>query len=69
MDAPVNRFICLLKKSGVRISPSETIDAMQALEHVTLGERDVVRAVLRSTHWLSGDLAACAARRAQWKRH
>ena len=49
MDAPINRFICLLKKSGVRISPSETIDAMQALEHVTLADRHVVRTVLRST--------------------
>jgi uncharacterized protein len=49
MDAPINRFICLLKKNGVRISPSESIDAMQALMHVTLADRDAVRTVLRST--------------------
>jgi uncharacterized protein with von Willebrand factor type A (vWA) domain len=49
MDAPINRFICLLKKSGVRISPSESIDAMQALMHVTLADRNTVRTVLRTT--------------------
>ena len=49
MDAPINRFICLLKKNGVRISPSESIDAMQALICVTLADRETVRTVLRST--------------------
>ena len=49
MDAPINRFICLLKRNGVRISPSESIDAMQALMCVTLGDRATVRTVLRST--------------------
>ena len=49
MDAPINRFICLLKRNGVRISPSESIDAMQALMCVTLADRDTVRTVLCST--------------------
>jgi len=49
MDAPINRFICLLKRHGVRISPSESIDAMQGLMHVTLADRETVRSVLRST--------------------
>ena len=49
MDAPINRFIYLLKKNGVRISPSESIDAMQALICVTLADRETVRTVLRST--------------------
>ncbi len=49
MDAPINRFICLLKSNGVRVSPAESIDAMQALLHVTLADRDTVRTVLRST--------------------
>lgn len=49
MDAPINRFICLLKKNGVRISPSEAIDAMQALMHVTLADREDARTVLRTT--------------------
>jgi uncharacterized protein len=49
MDAAINRFICHLKRNGVRISPSESIDAMQALACVTLADRDTVRTVLRST--------------------
>jgi hypothetical protein len=49
MDASVNRFIYLLKGNGVRISPSESIDAMQALMHVALADRETVRTVLRST--------------------
>lgn len=49
MDASINRFIYLLKKNGVRISPSESIDAMQALMCVTLADRETVRTVLRSS--------------------
>ncbi len=49
MDAAINRFIFLLKKQGVRISPAESLDAMQALAWVTLHDRDTVRTVLRST--------------------
>ena len=49
MDAAINRFICHLKRNGVRISPSESIDAMQALACVTLADRDTARTVLRST--------------------
>ncbi|HRD48782.1 MAG: VWA domain-containing protein [Candidatus Competibacter sp.] len=49
MDAVINRFIFLLKSRGVRISPSESLDAMQALAWVALHDRDTVRTVLRST--------------------
>lgn len=49
MDAAFNRFVCLLKRNGVRISPSETIDAMQALLQVGVGERETVKTALRST--------------------
>ncbi|MCP5159427.1 MAG: hypothetical protein H6975_08400 [Gammaproteobacteria bacterium] len=49
MDTVINRFIFLLKKQGVRISPAESLDAMQALAWVTLQDRDTVRAVLCST--------------------
>ena len=48
MDAVINRFIFLLKGRGVRISPSESLDAMQALAWITLDERETVRIVLRS---------------------
>ena len=49
MDAAFNRFVRLLKRNGVRISPSETVDAMQALLRVGIGERETVRTVMRST--------------------
>lgn len=49
MDAAINRFIFLLKRQGVRISPAESLDALHALAQVTLHDRDTVRIVLRST--------------------
>ena len=49
MDAAVNRFVCLLKRNGVRVSPSESIDAMQALRCVTLADRETVKTALRTT--------------------
>ncbi len=49
MDAVINRFVFLLKKQGVRISPAESLDAMRALAWVALDDRDVVQTVLRST--------------------
>jgi uncharacterized protein with von Willebrand factor type A (vWA) domain len=49
MDAVVVRFIRLLKRAGIGISPSETIDAMQALSCVALADREAVRTVLRAT--------------------
>ena len=49
MDTVINRFICTLKRNGVRVSPSESIDAMEALSYVDLGDRESVRTVLRGT--------------------
>lgn len=49
MDQALNRFVRVLKRNGIRISPSETVDAMGALTVVTLDRRDTVRTVLRST--------------------
>lgn len=49
MDSAINRFIYLLKRNGVRISPSESLDAVAALGCISLDERDAVRAALRST--------------------
>ncbi len=48
MDAVINRFIFLLKGRGVRISPAESLDAMQALTWIALHDRDAVRTVLCS---------------------
>lgn len=49
MDAAINRFIFLLKQRGARISPAESLDAMQALARVALHERETARTVLRCT--------------------
>lgn len=49
MDAAINRFIYMLKRNGIRISPSESIDAMEALAFVTLENRETVKTVLRGT--------------------
>ena len=49
MDLAINRFVFILKRNGVRISPSESIDAMQALACVGLADRGTVHTVLRST--------------------
>ncbi|MDQ6659490.1 MAG: VWA containing CoxE family protein, partial [Chloroflexota bacterium] len=49
MDTVINNFISLLRQHNVRISPAESIDALQALQYVGLGEREVVRDSLRAT--------------------
>jgi uncharacterized protein with von Willebrand factor type A (vWA) domain len=49
VDVSINRFIYLLKRNGIRVSPSESIDAMAALAHISLAERQTVCTVLRST--------------------
>ncbi|MEE4377006.1 MAG: VWA domain-containing protein [Candidatus Competibacteraceae bacterium] len=49
MDSSINRFIYLLKRNGVRISPSESIDAIKALGYITFDNREAMRTVLRST--------------------
>ena len=49
MDAAVNRFICVLKRSGVGISPAEAVDAVRALAWVRLVDRETVRIALQST--------------------
>lgn len=49
MDTVVNDFVGLLRGGGVRVSPAESIDALNALESVGLGEREVVKDTLRAT--------------------
>ncbi len=49
MDAKVVEFTALLRRNGVRVSLSETMDAFQALDAVGLSDRDTVRAALRAT--------------------
>jgi uncharacterized protein len=49
MDAPILRFVGLLRQRGVRISPAETLDALRGLAAVELGRRDHVKTALRAT--------------------
>src|SRR5262249_23936568 len=49
MEAKVVEFTGLLRRNGVRVSLSETMDAFRALDAVGLGDRETVRAALRAT--------------------
>lgn len=54
MEAAITRFIRTLRRAGVRISPAESVDALQALVCVRLADRETTRDVLRSTLIKSG---------------
>ena len=52
-------FTNLLRKSGVRVSVAETLDAFVALDEVSIGDREVFRDALRTTMVKRGeDIAA-----------
>ena len=48
MDRVINDFVHLLRQHSVRVSPAESIEALQALHYVGLEEREVVRDALRA---------------------
>lgn len=49
MDKVINDFVQVLRNHRLRVSPAESIDALNALGTVGLGEREVVRDTLRAT--------------------
>ena len=49
MQKKILEFSNLLRKSGVRVSMSESIDAFQALDELSLGDREVFQDALRAT--------------------
>lgn len=49
MDIVLNNFIALLRQYNIRISPAESLDALQALAALGLDQREVVRDSLRAT--------------------
>ena len=49
MDTVVNDFVQVLRNHQLRVSPAESIDALHALEHTGLREREVVKDTLRAT--------------------
>ena len=42
-------FVHELRSAGLPVSMTENLDAMRAVEHIDIGEREVVRAVLGAT--------------------
>ena len=55
MQAKVVEFTNLLRKSGVRVSVSEAIDAFQALDELPLDDRELFKDALRASLVKSGD--------------
>ena len=49
MEARVVEFVEVLRQNGLKVSVSETNDAVRALAEVGVGDRDATRAVLAST--------------------
>lgn len=49
MEHIITRFVCALRERGVRVSPGESLDAVQALTFAGLSERKSVRSLLRLT--------------------
>jgi uncharacterized protein with von Willebrand factor type A (vWA) domain len=55
MQSKIIEFTNLLRKSGIRVSVAEAIDAFNALDELSLGDRDVFRDALRSSMVKRGD--------------
>ena len=55
MQKKIIEFTNLLRKSGIRVSVSEAIDAFNALDELSLGDRDVFRDGLRASMVKRGD--------------
>ncbi len=49
MQKKILEFTNILRKSGIRVSTAEAIDAFRALDEVSVGEREVFRDALRAT--------------------
>ncbi len=49
MEAVINDFVHVLRRHRLRVSPAESLDALTALKHTGLSEREVVRDALRTT--------------------
>jgi uncharacterized protein with von Willebrand factor type A (vWA) domain len=55
MQKKIIEFVNLLRKSGIRVSVAEGIDAFNALDELSLDDRDVFRDALRSAMVKRGD--------------
>ena len=55
MQAKVVEFTNLLRKSGIRVSVAEAIDAFKALEELSIEDREIFRDALRASMVKRGD--------------
>jgi uncharacterized protein with von Willebrand factor type A (vWA) domain len=55
MEAKIVEFTNLLRKSGVRVSVSEAIDAFTAVDELSFADRDLFKTALRTTMIKRGD--------------
>ena len=55
MQKKILEFTNLLRKSGMRVSVAEAIDAFHALDELSLDDREVFRDALRTTMVKRGD--------------
>ncbi len=55
MQKKIVEFTNLLRKSGVRVSVAESIDAFTALDELSIGDREIFRDALRTTMVKRGD--------------
>jgi hypothetical protein len=55
MQKKIIEFTNLLRKSGIRVSVAEAIDAFNALDELSLGDRDVFQDALRASMVKRGD--------------
>ena len=49
MQKKILEFTNILRKSGIRVSTAESIDAFRALEDLSVDDREIFRDALRST--------------------
>src|SRR5438552_3966957 len=49
MDERIVEFIAALRAAGIRVSVAESADALRALEHIGIDERDTFRSTLQAT--------------------
>jgi uncharacterized protein with von Willebrand factor type A (vWA) domain len=49
MQKKILEFTNILRKSGIRVSTAETIDAFKALDDLSVGDREIFRDALRAT--------------------
>ena len=55
MQDKVIEFTNLLRKSGVRVSVAEAIDAFQSLDELSIDDREVFKDAMRATMVKRGD--------------